>query len=184
MRHESNDHRRLTVSDIKFEPDRKFLSLLLLTSLIVITSSKLSADQELAASEVSLQAFATRYAAAWSSQDPQRLALHYAEDGMLQVNGGKPALGRAAIEAKASSFMEAFPDMVVSLESVEPGDGTAIFRWLWTGTNTGPGGTGRAVRLRGYEEWTFDQEGLIRISRGHYDEAEYQRQVEGVESVH
>jgi hypothetical protein len=77
--------------------------------------------------------------------------------------------------------MEAFPDMVVRLESVERQGGAAVFRWLWTGTNTGPGGTGRAVQLRGYEEWTFDVQGLIRQSLGHYDEAEYLRQVNGVD---
>jgi hypothetical protein len=52
-----------------------------------------------------------------------------------------------------------------------------IFHLHWTGTNTGPGGTGNAVDLRGFEEWTLDGNGLILESRGHYDEAEYQRQL-------
>jgi hypothetical protein len=33
--------------------------------------------------------------------------------------------------------------------------GHAVFRWIWTGTNTGPGGTGQSVRMYGYEEWTI-----------------------------
>ncbi len=46
-------------------------------------------------------------------------------------------------------FMTAFPDMVVKMDAVS-GDGShAIFRWIWTGTNTGPGGTGQAVRIKG-----------------------------------
>jgi len=38
-------------------------------------------------------------------------------------------------------------------------------------------GTGKAVRISGYEESTLSREGLIAESKGHYDEAEYQRQV-------
>ncbi len=120
---------------------------------------------------------ATRYAAAWSGQDPGALAAFYAEDGVLQVNDGEPAVGRAAIAEKARGFMEAFPDMVVALDAIEADGDRAVFRWRWTGTHTGPGGTGRAVDLRGYEEWTIDADGRIARSLGHYDEAEYRRQI-------
>lgn len=121
--------------------------------------------------------FATRYAAAWSSQKPASLAAFYEEDGSLRVNAGAPSVGRAAITAKAQEFMTAFPDMVVKLDKIS-GDGShATFHWIWTGTNTGPGGTGKAVRITGYEEWTFGAHGLIAESKGHYDEDEYKRQV-------
>jgi len=131
-----------------------------------------------AMSESQLTDLATRYAAAWSSQNPARLAAFYAEGGSLKVNAGAPALGRAAIAAKAQGFMTAFPNMVVKLDEVR-GDGHhAIFRWIWTGTNTGPEGTGKSVRLKGYEEWTIGGDGLIVDSRGHYDETEYQRQLQ------
>ena len=122
---------------------------------------------------------ATRYAAAWSSQDPERLASFYAANGRLVVNGGSPDIGRTAIAAAAREFMHAFPDMVVEMQSVE-GDGQrAVFHWRWTGTNAGPGGTGRAVDMRGFEEWTLDADGQIVESQGHFDEAEYARQVGG-----
>ena len=128
--------------------------------------------------QTKLTDFAKRYAAAWSSQQPDRLASFYAENGSLTVNGGTPSVGRAAISATAQGFMTAFPDMVVKLDSVRQGDaGHATFHWTWTGTNTGPGGTGKAVRISGYEEWTLSADGLIAESKGHYDEAEYQRQV-------
>jgi len=51
------------------------------------------------------------------------------------------------------------------------------FHWHWTGTNTGPGGTGNAVDLQGFEQWLLDDNGLIVESRGHMDDAEYQRQL-------
>jgi len=121
--------------------------------------------------------FSTRYAAAWSSQNPAQLASFYAEDGSLIVNGGVPSTGRAAIAAKAQSFMSSFPDMVVKLERLDQHGDHPVFHWIWTGTNTGPGGTGKFVRITGYEEWTIDADGLIAKSDGHYDEAEYERQV-------
>ena len=121
--------------------------------------------------------FATRYAAAWSSQNPDSLASFYSDSGALVVNGGAPSVGRAAIRATAASFMTAFPDMLVKMDSVVDQGDHAVFHWTWTGTNTGPGGTGRSVRITGYEEWTLDANGLILRSDGHYDEAEYQRQV-------
>lgn len=127
--------------------------------------------------QAQLTDLATRYAAAWSGQDPAALAAFYSENGSLKVNSASPALGRSAVLATARGYMSAFPDMVVRMDSVIGAGQTAIFHWTWTGTNTGPGGTGRAVRLSGYEEWTLDADGLISRSTGHFDEAEYQRQL-------
>jgi hypothetical protein len=73
--------------------------------------------------------------------------------------------------------MTTFPDMVVTMDSVGLGQGHAIYRWTLTGTNTGPGGTGKAVRISGYEEWSFGTDGLIAESKGHFDAADYQRQL-------
>lgn len=126
-----------------------------------------------------LRDFATRYTAAWCSQDPASVAVFFAEDGSLQVNDGEPAVGRDAITEVARGFMRAFPDMVVEMdELVVEGDG-AVYRWTLTGTNTGPGGTGNAVHISGYEEWTIDDDGLIAASLGHFDADEYERQLAG-----
>ena len=123
--------------------------------------------------------FATRYAEAWSGQNPEDLALFYSENGSLTVNAGTPSVGRAAIAATAKEYMTAFPDMVVKMDSVSQEGSHATFHWTWTGTNTGPGGTGKAVRISGYEEWTVGTDGLIVESKGHFDETEYQRQLSG-----
>jgi len=119
-----------------------------------------------------------RYAAAWSSQDPARLASFYSVNGSLTVNDGTPAVGRRAITETADGFMTAFPDMLVRMDEIGGEGSHAIFRWIWTGTNSGPGGTGKSVRMKGYEEWTLGTDGLIAVSNGHYDEAEYQRQLQ------
>src|SRR5205814_9658038 len=126
-----------------------------------------------------LTEFAKRYAEAWCSQDPEKVAAFFAERGSISINDGPPAVGRAAIAKEAQTFMTTFPDMVVTFDKLEPrGDATA-FHWTLIGTNTGPGGTGKHVRISGYELWKIDNEGLIEESKGHFDTAEYERQLKG-----
>jgi uncharacterized protein (TIGR02246 family) len=129
-------------------------------------------------SNAELTEFATRYAAAWSGKDPVAFAAFYDEHGSLIVNGAA-SVGRAAITETARAYMAAFPDMVVRLDSLRQEQAETIFHWRWTGTNTGPGGTGNAVDLRGYERWTIGANGLIAKSDGHFDNEEYQRQLHG-----
>jgi predicted ester cyclase len=124
-----------------------------------------------------LKEFGTKYTAAWCSQDPGSVAAFFAEGGSLKINDGAPAVGRTAVTAAAQGFMTAFPDMVVAMDSVMLDGGRAVYRWTLSGTNTGPGGTGKAVRISGYEEWTFGTDGLIMESKGHFDEADYNRQL-------
>ena len=129
-----------------------------------------------------LREFARRYTEAWCSQDPARVADNYAPDGSLTINDGPPSVGRAAIAEAARSFMVAFPDMQVLMDDLAVLGGNAEYRWTLVGTNTGPSGTGRRVRISGFEEWTIGDDGLIAASLGHYDQAEYDRQLEhGVE---
>jgi SnoaL-like polyketide cyclase. len=124
-----------------------------------------------------LDDFASRYAKAWCSQNPEKVAAFFAENGSLSVNDGPPAVGQAAIAEEARGFMTTFPDMVVTMDKlVRDEDGTK-FHWTLTGTNTGPGGTGKRVRISGYERWQFDNAGLIAESKGHFDAAEYERQL-------
>ena len=124
-----------------------------------------------------LKEFAARYTAAWCSQDAASVAAFFAENGSLTINDGAPSVGRPAVTAAAQGFMTAFPDMVVTMDSVSLEGGRAVYRWTLTGTNTGPGGTGKAVRISGSEEWTFSADGLIAESQGHFDEADYNRQL-------
>jgi predicted ester cyclase len=124
-----------------------------------------------------LSSFAQRYAEAWCSQNPESVAAFFAERGSISINKGPSAVGRAAIAKEAEAFMTTFPDMVVTFDKLESRpDGTA-FHWTLTGTNTGPGGTGNKVRISGYELWKIDNDGLIAESKGHFDGAEYERQL-------
>src|SRR5438309_4789240 len=124
-----------------------------------------------------LTKFAKRYAKAWCSQNPESVAAFFAENGSLTVNDGPPAVGRAAIAEEAQGFMRDFPGMVVTMDDVSRDSDGTKFHWTLTGTNTGPGGTGKRVRINGYELWQFDNAGLIENSKGHFDSAEYERQL-------
>jgi hypothetical protein len=53
------------------------------------------------------------------------------------------------------------------------------YHWTLTGTNTGPGGTGKPVRVSGHEAWTLGAGGLIARSTGAFDAADYARQLAG-----
>jgi uncharacterized protein (TIGR02246 family) len=132
---------------------------------------------------IKLKDFAARYTAAWCSNDPERVASFFAENGSLKINDGPPSIGRKAIVEAADSFMKAFPDMVVKMDELIVRGDRIEFHWTLIGTNTGPGGTGKKVHISGYEEWTIGADGTINKSLGHFDETEYQRQLKfGVET--
>ena len=68
--------------------------------------------------------------------------------------------------------------MIVTMDKVVHDEEGTKFHWTLTGTNTGPRGTGKRVRINGYELWKIDN-GLIAESKGNFDSAEYERQLRG-----
>ena len=109
--------------------------------------------------------FAQHYAKAWCSQNPENVAAFYAQSGSLSVSDGPPAAGPPAI----AEIVRGFPDMIVTMDDLKIGGRSscdAAFHWTLIGTNTGPGGTGKRVRISGYELWKIDN-GLIAESKGH-----------------
>jgi hypothetical protein len=78
--------------------------------------------------------------------------------------------------------MTTFPDLEVRMDDLSLQNGHVVYRWTLIGTNIGAGGTGHRVRISGFEEWQIGADGLIVQSQGHFDAADYQRQLEhGVE---
>ncbi|MCA6075083.1 ester cyclase [Fulvivirga sedimenti] len=128
-----------------------------------------------------MEIFARGYAEAWSCKRPGFVAMYFEENGSLQVNEGSPAIGRSSITEVARGFMTDLPDMVVSFDSlVTKSDGTE-FHWTLTGTNTGPGGTGNAVKVSGFEFWQMGENNRILKSMGQFSAEEYNRQIrEGI----
>lgn len=124
-------------------------------------------------SDSELQKFATRYAEAWCSWDPDKVAAFYAKGAPISVNGGP----ETSIAEVARGFMRDFPDIVVTFDKLENTPAGIEFHWTFIGTNTGPGGTGNKVQISGYEVWKIDNDGLIAESKGNFDAADYERQL-------
>lgn len=119
-----------------------------------------------------LEELACRYTEAWCSGDPALVAAYFVSGGKIAINGGDPT----AITEVAEAFIAAFPDIQVFMDDlVVRDDGIVEYHWTFTGTSAE---TGNGVRIPGSEEWTIAPDGLIAESRGHYDQAEYDRQVE------
>ena len=117
-----------------------------------------------------VEQLAREYTEAWCSRDPRQVAAHYATGGTIAINGGEPA----PIEGVAKSFVAAFPDIEVSMDDLVVRDDVVEYHWTFTGTSAE---TGESVRIPGFEEWTIGADGCIVESRGHYDQAEYDRQL-------
>lgn len=124
-----------------------------------------------------LRDFATRYTAAWCSQNPEAVAAFFAPNGSLKINDTAPNVGRAALAEAACGFMTAFPDLKVSMNDLIQRGPRIEYHWTLEGTNTGPGGAGKKVRISGYEEWLLNEDGLIEDSLGHFDATDYERQL-------
>ena len=123
-----------------------------------------------------LTEFAKRYAKAWCSQNPESVAAFFAENASLTVNGEPPV----PVLEIARAFMRDFPDMTVTFDKLEQHADRTAFHWTLTGTHAG---TGNEVRISGYELWKIDNGGLIAESSGHFDAAEYERQVRGTPAL-
>ena len=125
--------------------------------------------------------FATRYTSAWCSHDASSVAAFFAAGGSIAVNNGDPAVGRNAIAELVQGFYDAFPDTQVIMDHVRGAGDKAIYSWTYVGTNTGPEGSGNAVRFNGWEAWDFNGDGLVQTPIGTFDADEYERQlIEGV----
>ena len=121
-------------------------------------------------SDPELNNFATRYAEAWCSNDPEKVVAFFAKDGTISINNG-PA---TPILEVARGFMRDFPNMTVSFDKLDPRDGQVAFHWTLVGTYAG---NGNKVRISGFELWKIDNDGLIAQSKGHFDAADYERQL-------
>lgn len=109
-------------------------------------------------------------------------AKFFSPTGTQIVNNGTPAIGHDAIAKVAQAYMDAFPDMLVTCDSLPTTSKGVEFHWTLTGTNSGPGGTGNKVHISGVEILQFDSNGLITKSDGSFDEDEYNRQLkDGIE---
>ena len=117
-----------------------------------------------------LSIFARRYAEAWCSRDPGKVAAFYAKNATIRINNGPPA----PIAEVVREFAHDFPDMLVTFDKLKDAPNGTEFHWTLTGTHRD---SGNRVRISGYELWKIDNDGLVAESLGHFDAADYARQL-------
>ena len=120
-----------------------------------------------------LDALAAGYTAAWNTGSPDAVAACYAPDGGIVINRGRPWDGRAGVAAMAAGFFADVPDLSLACEGVRAAGDHVVYLWAFTGTHAG---SGRPLRVIGWEEWDLDAELQVTASRGWFDAADYARQ--------
>lgn len=118
-----------------------------------------------------IEELARSYTEAWCSHDVGRVVDHYVPGGTIAFNGGEPV----GIEEVAQFFVAAYPDGELFMDDLVFKEDSVEYHWTVTGTRAE---TGKRVRIAGFEEWTISADGLIAESLRHYDEAEYDRQLQ------
>lgn len=123
-----------------------------------------------------IRTIAATYQDAWNSGQPARVAGCYAETGGITINRGTPWQGRAKVAEMAAGFYADVDDMTVILDDLRIAGDHVAFIWTFTGRHAV---TGKALNVKGWEEWDLDADGKIAASLGWYDAADYARQVAG-----
>ncbi len=121
---------------------------------------------------------AESYTKAWCSGDPEQVASHFDEYGGISVNNGDNLVGHDALVEMAQGFYDEFPDLKVHMDAIRSARDNAVYFWTLEGTHRK---TENRVKIQGWEEWAISRDYKILQSMGHFDEEEYQRQIdEGV----
>lgn len=123
--------------------------------------------------QMDIARIAQDYTAAWNSKSAEAVAAFYAPDGEIVINKGEPWSGRDRVRDMAAGFFRDVPDLALTCDDVRGSDMHALFVWTFTGHDAG---TGRPLKIHGWEEWDLNADGQVQASRGWFDAAEYARQ--------
>jgi steroid delta-isomerase-like uncharacterized protein len=113
--------------------------------------------------------------AAWNSHDPQRVASLYTEDGVREefIVTHARLQGREAIAAQVQMYLQAMPDLSLSLRKASTGKGTATLEWMVNATHTGDAegwpAKGEAVAFPGVSVLDLSESDLISEERVYTD---------------
>ncbi len=123
-----------------------------------------------------LETLARSYTDAWNSGSAEAVAGHFAPDGQIVINRGTPWLGRSGVAEMAAGFFADVPDLTLVCDDVRVAGRHVLYAWTFTGTHAG---SGRPLRVVGWEEWELDDELRVAASRGWFDADDYARQTTG-----
>ena len=123
-----------------------------------------------------IEALAAAYTEAWNSARPEAVAGSFASDRAITINDGDPWRGREGVAAMAAGFFADVPDPALTCDMVRAANDRAVYAWTFTGHHAG---SGRPLRIVGWEEWRLDRDGMIAYSHGWFDAADYALQCSG-----
>ena len=127
----------------------------------------------MAVSEAAARQLAVDYTAAWNTRRPEAVAAFFAETGEIVINRGPLWEGRAGVAAMAAGFFADVPDLALQCDGAKLAGSHMLYLWTFTGTHAG---TGRALRITGWEGWELGAARLVTASRGWFDPEEWVRQ--------
>ena len=133
--------------------------------------------------EDELKKFGVEYETAWRSLVPENPFSFQAKDCIVTVNDGEPMI---SVEERLNGiigFLDAFPDLIITMRDILDEDRGIVFYWNLKGTNSGAGGKGNRVDIDGCEVWKLNNGNKIVELKGYFDAEEYERQVNGVQST-
>ncbi len=93
------------------------------------------------------------------------------------MNRGEPWAGRDRVRDMAAGFFKDVPDLALSCDDVRVSGHHVLFLWTFVGHDTG---TGKPLKVQGWEDWDLNTEGLVQTSYGWFDADAYARQVSGL----
>lgn len=119
-----------------------------------------------------IEALLERHKASFARRDAAALADQHAEDGTFESPAYGVVRGRPAIEGVYRYWFEAFPDLLLTWDSVLIDGERAAFFWTLTGTAQGVffgvAGTGAKVSMPGAADYRF-ADGRITSARHIFD---------------
>ena len=133
--------------------------------------------------KVELEEFGRGYEKAWCSLVPEEPFSYQAKNCALSINDGDPMTSAEDRLRTLAGFVEAFPDLKITMREIVKEERGTVFYWNLKGTNTGPGGTGNSVDIDGCEVWKLDANDKIAELRGYFDAGEYDRQLHATPST-
>ncbi len=113
--------------------------------------------------------------AAWNAHDPEAVASFYAEDGAREelILTQARLVGREAVAGQVRMYLDAMPDLALSVRKVTEAAGTVTFEWQVDATHKGdaPGwpAQGEPVTFPGVSVLDLDDAGLITEERVYTD---------------
>ena len=110
----------------------------------------------------------------WNARDTPELSNILSENFVRNLNGLQVVQGVMEMQAYIQNYLNAFPNLKITVEQIVKSDKQVVAVWIFEGTNTGEFGeftpTGKKARVSGISLFTFAADGKISQEDTFYNE--------------